>query len=1334
MSADWAELAVSGIGLINWLINSAINSENMAASNTRRNRKSTDLQKVNFKSQVPYSQRLAAYLSGDSTQTVSLAFANAVAAIGSHNVAVHLLTSTEKLALSKKDLRWRPSPDGNLFWAPQALGNISHNNSPDFSWLADSALQKFRQIDETSNVKEIAIKGDAPAPKWLARWVEAWTFWASRFASIRYDRAYLKAKSNNSPKPFGAAASGTSKMSRNIRIFLLDYIPHASLVRIVGRGQENDDMQWLLPEELLDATFRGEIGPYRDDFWNRCCLGYETRRQEEDGRIKYYHTIGSTRSHDIQHFLDFVAEKLNEGSGETSKFENPFRPRSVAGVILIPSTDNSIQADAGNFQWSEIEYRAPIARSSDKTCSWISREYPHLLEWEPFAREYIQSIKKDVRTALAGLSIFFERYLANAGNVATPGEQLDPECAKRPISSKEGLAALLRFANKDQVPKTIDVLSVTIQKAAVRNIRDGFVPYILNMHCSLIDGDDTTLLPEYWNPFASIVLDDAKPSARSETGRNAMPYVWIRKLRNILVQGPHFCDWKWAQQAQQSERGNSADWVKVEESLIDRADPDCVWRKRTLSKKNDNGFHTIFEIWSPVRWVSLVTKLNTALRTAQVRLLDSGESDIWRFDLRQWAQQTFPSPFEASPFVDTTEASSIPSTLIGPGAPWIVNNVKILNRKLYESIKPQEAIRKLGAKRDPETWMNGVLRAYWVYLPNADQQQLTTLLYFNTNKTADAKKEGASKGFEVAFPILPCPLPTDEGYWIRSGTNNLPLQRSFTSTSQHQAWLDDLGENIHWWLAKLRDWQEKYNPIERRIEWKELSRTGLSGEKSDEQYEMYRPTCFLFREPSMGRSKSHPGPEFPMSDSVVANAWWALCKELQVRINAEREDGQSEFRLVLDIDGYNKACTFDLHSIRVSIITALIVDGKVPVQYVQALVGHSRLIMTIYYTKLNPLTMMQEIASGFRRASEAEVESQRVFLRNATVEELRSRLAFNDPESALAALGASRPPDLRNVVMWMRKLGGICPVGGVSHNTESGLPAGCFNGGPLMSGTSGEYQAKYAPVEGGPGTCVNCRWFVTKLPFIGELQAIAENSLYRYHEFKEKTSLQEKKIQSISAEYEKMEIENGVLTNAQKILLNRDLEAAEAIRDGYMESAAHDVMISGNAFGLIQRLVAIHGTSDGVEEGKLIANGSESELRVILDQTDSAMLHSARICLHSEIHPEINAASATLRAAMIVARKLQEEDIDPFMLLSLPEEVQTKAVNAVMRHIASLCDPKNLNLGLSRAASLMESKHKLSEITGAPTFKLLEWVSGLASGLTEMPVPELPNHSSLLVN
>jgi len=70
-----------------------------------------------------------------------------------------------------------------------------------------------------------------------------------------------------------------------------------------------------------------------------------------------------------------------------------------------------------------------------------------------------------------------------------------------------------------------------------------------------------------------------------------------------------------------------------------------------------------------------------------------------------------------------------------------------------------------------------------------EAQGATVLLYFNTNKTADKGKVGVAKGLECPWPRMP-----------------------------------NIDEDPYYWLTKLRDWQIRYNPIERLTPWRETER------------------------------------------------------------------------------------------------------------------------------------------------------------------------------------------------------------------------------------------------------------------------------------------------------------------------------------------------------------------------------------------------------------------------------------------------------------------------------------------------------------------------------
>lgn len=146
------------------------------------------------------------------------------------------------------------------------------------------------------------------------------------------------------------------------------------------------------------------------------------------------------------------------------------------------------------------------------------------------------------------------------------------------------------------------------------------------------DNGQLVVSPAFHNPVPRMSREGLP--RRDESVHSPLPYGYIDELRQILAAGPHFRDWQWAQQAlgaKAGTRGRTApDWFEVTEAQIDRTDPDCVWRIRKLKSGYRGG--QVLEMWSPVRWVALLVKLILPLRTHQVRFLDSGEADTWRFE------------------------------------------------------------------------------------------------------------------------------------------------------------------------------------------------------------------------------------------------------------------------------------------------------------------------------------------------------------------------------------------------------------------------------------------------------------------------------------------------------------------------------------------------------------------------------------------------------------------------------------------------------------------------------------------------------------------------------
>ena len=930
-----------------------------------------------------------------------------------------------------------------------------------------------------------------------------------------------------------------------------------------------------------------------------------------------------------------MANGLNKELGGDASYRNVFWVRNSCGTPIATADGRKV---------------LNIRKAVDKTFAWMERKCPQLLNWRPLAIEYAAQIPRAVAQALCGLGIFFETYLGKAGTLGTPMRDLSPKIVRDPVQY------LLR-ANR--APDTFKEVCKT--EAAVNAVVD-FLDWVLLNYFSIEDDvADPVIQAEYRNPLSTV--ESGGKGNRRKTVRDAMPYLWLERLRMILVQGEHFRNWTWAQQAQQhAGRGDSADWFEVDEDIVDKADPDCVWRKRTTGARHSGKQRTFTEIWSPVRWVALLAKLTTALRNFQVRMLDSGESDEWRFEIQRWAAHS---------------------------SPWVLNDLKQQNAKLAKHVHQVAlASRGTGCAR-VEGWSNGVLRRVTEY--SRDGLAYGTVVYASTNKTADANKEGAAKGFDLPLPMEPCPVIV--------GSDGKLTRYDFEDKKAEYLWLVSLSRNIHFWLAKLRDWQARYNPIDRRVKWKELDGSGLIYAKSDEQFAMYRDACFLFREPAVRTGKEHQ-PSWPLSSGVLENAWWSLCKELQDRFAAEGKLQNGEMiRLVEDSNGRqtaNRACVYDLHAIRVSLVTAWIVDGEIDPDVAILLTGHSRLVMLLYYNARTIRSAQEAVAQGQKRIDEKKAQRELDHIRNASIEDLLKDTAYNNAESFIQALGGYDSASTRRLAGWMPMPEGLCPVGGntvrVAENTAIG---GCFNGGPWMAGVK---AGLHGPVEGGDHNCPNCRWLVTTPAYLSGLIAKFNVTSYLMKQALDKTRAQGEQVHQLQSEL--YDAGDRKASDTVQADLLRRVEEAEKMAERY--SAEYTILATTalNTKRLVDRILeVIRNRTDAERSEALVLSGGEEELQVILEQTNSELLQLHLLAESYAVYPEYDAGEAIWRRSQILDASLAKDGLPP-LFMQLSREDQVRAGNEFMHSIGRRLNPEVPGAGVLEGIKAIESGEKLGRLLG----------------------------------
>jgi hypothetical protein len=845
------------------------------------------------------------------------------------------------------------------------------------------------------------------------------------------------------------------------------------------------------------------------------------------------------------------------------------------------------------------------ARTSDVKLKWVTELRAELEQWRQYAAAWLASEPKGVDIRLKALVTFFDRYLVGNNLPSEPGFLL----RRSSIVPDFYVTCCVTAKNGAEMSQSTS--------ANTNNRLSDFLDWVLKHHFSIEDDDGCLMVsPAFRNPIP--YRSHSGGWVNRESVHSPLPFGFIEDMRLMLCQGPTFSDWTWAQQALGAEVGveqgnGGTDWFSVNEADIDKSDPDCVWRVRQYEAG-----HRELQMWSPVRWVGLLMKLQIPLRMLQVRLLDSGEADTWRYANGGWSENK-------SPMAEGTERKPLAQGLF----------------------------------RRPDH-LNGVTSP--------------VILYVNTNKTADQKKSGPAKGYEVPWP----------------------------STGP-------IHQNPFYWAERLRNWQEKYNPITKRTSWSELETRHIPL-KSPEQLATYPNACFLFRMREVQKPERH----LPMPVGAMNPPWFKLLQSLQERLakTNQFDSGGLPFMFVPPPEQSNGGATtyFPMQSLRVSLITALALDGLVPFPILQKLVGHSRLLMTLYYTKMGPAYMVSQLEAGLSRLDMQKDGTIKRFAAEASYEELMKKAVYNSAASLKNAI--EEDTGARNPAGWMLLHHGMCVVGGnTSELEENKKIGGCHNGGPNI-GT--DLKPKYSPVPGGSRNCVQCRWFMTQTQYLPSLVATFNNNAYHFDEARNRCLVAEEQLQAIrKIKYEAEMAEEPFQQMPEFLELGRLHELALKRFSDLAEKLVA-------TWRLIERCQAVL-MDDQSPSNQLIAVGTIADVTVAFEETESELLQLAGVCEGVEVYPDLEAGKAVFRRSQLFDSALCREGSSP-VFMTMSEDEQLACGNAFMRQLAEQASPGNAQLGMRRVVELMDAGEQIGQLLGVDLNKLIPAANRSAKVIPIRPV------------
>lgn len=471
---------------------------------------------------------------------------------------------------------------------------------------------------------------------------------------------------------------------------------------------------------------------------------------------------------------------------------------------------------------------------------------------------------------------------------------------------------------------------------------------------------------------------------------------------------------------------------------------------------------------------------------------------------------------------------------------------------------------------------------------------------------------------------------------VQRGDHDLP---KFHITTNKSGAGDD-GYEIEWipddlvyWFLMLRDWQKKYNPLSQPTSWTSIHSV-LGHDRLNERILKSRGTqCFLFRVDSSGRPLH--------TQTAFADTLPALLHRIQ-------RGGEN---LAIPSTKGHYVTPYTPHSLRVSLITAFIADGNAPIHLISKLVGHTSLVMTIYYVKLNGQQMRRTMGETEKRAAQLITDKHTSSILMEGLRPLRDKIIVTDGNRKL--LDSDVPNSSCVIFDW-----GVCPMSASS----------CHIGG--LDSTPGRGDLAFPVPSGylGQKNCTRCRFFITGIPFLGGLVALAnEISLEIYTEsgrFEGFSAL----VRELEYEYYDVIAKGGVDT--------KQWERKRATANEQQSGSKLDGLLNDysrlNHF--IQSCLALMNRKDDEARSPelitLVVAGELEDVGLAIRESNEQYHLLAEICQNASIYQSADPSRALPLISQAIDRMAENNHLKPAMF-RLTDDQKLKTINELNQLLLS---------------------------------------------------------------
>tara|TARA_R110001583_G_scaffold26533_16_gene95565 strand:+ start:1531 stop:6426 length:4896 start_codon:yes stop_codon:yes gene_type:complete len=461
-----------------------------------------------------------------------------------------------------------------------------------------------------------------------------------------------------------------------------------------------------------------------------------------------------------------------------------------------------------------------------------------------------------------------------------------------------------------------------------------------------------------------------------------------------------------------------------------------------------------------------------------------------------------------------------------------------------------------------------------------------------------------------------------------------------TSTNLGTQSVPWMPEELAYWLIKLRKWQSKYNPITAPKAWLDCEHTNLN----ETQRKQKGVNCFLFRDFGEEECGTFGG---RLANRLAVALYYSQPKGIQLATCNGSLNAISRYK-----------SEYTPHSMRVSLITIYVMEYNLDLSIIMKLAGHSSIVMSVYYVKIQGVALRKKIEEGEKRALKDQAKATQSMIEQLRIDEIKANLVGNS-EATLKAINNNTP-----VGNFLFRDWGICPHAGTR----------CEDGGELIGNT----QARSPTPNGylGGENCIRCRHFITGPAFIGGLLAIFQEIILH---LEAKQSHYDELIADESELLIKLEKEDEkeYLCNKKDIKFDsakrEEILAYKRKTKSEYEVVAKKMDVLYCDLGAVSTLVHqcqallnqtnFHINSD--KENLQLIVRSDHELQVIAEEVSQYEL-LCEVCENAEIYQSASAELAITPRSQLLDTMMLRNNLDPKLFMMTPKQ-QLKAGNQLNR-------------------------------------------------------------------